>query len=48
MVGEFLYILSVQIEDNMPQDLASSNQFVLMTDKSIDVSVLKQPVQVVH
>lgn len=46
IVGEFLQTLSLQIEDDMLQGLASSSYFSLMTDESTDISVLKQLVLV--
>ena len=46
IVGEFLQTLSMQIEDDVLQNLASSSYFALMTDESTDISVLKQLVLV--
>lgn len=46
IVGEFLQTLSMQIEDDVLQDLPSSSCFSLLTDESTDISVLKQLVVV--
>ena len=46
IVGQFLQTISVQIEDDVLQDLPSSSYCALMTDESTDISVLKQLVLV--
>ena len=46
IVGELLQTLSIQIQDDVLRDLASSSYFALITDESTDVSVLKQLVLV--
>lgn len=42
IVEEFLQSVSRQVEDDVLQKVASSTYFSLMTNESIDISVLKQ------